>query len=200
MDLMAGLARTVGGAVTALRRRQELEEQLAIRSHALETSSAAMVWFTADRAEPTITPSAARLLAELREGPDILYRILRDTGTTEQTHRSYLVRLRDGAKDVLDCTVRAVPEQPGAEVLELTLETTGGRYVDDRLSSLSAREHDVAELVAAGLSDKQIAARLTLSLYTVRQHVKSIYTKLQISNRVHLTRMFLGRTASIDPL
>src|SRR5262245_38165045 len=44
----------------------------------------------------------------------------------------------------------------------------------DALAGLSPRENDVAALVAAGLSNKQIARRLSLSLATVKDHVHRI--------------------------
>lgn len=43
-------------------------------------------------------------------------------------------------------------------------------------------------LVAKGLSAKQIAARLTLSHRTVENHVQAALRKLQLANRVELTR------------
>ncbi|MER6824476.1 response regulator transcription factor [Streptosporangium sp. NPDC000563] len=48
---------------------------------------------------------------------------------------------------------------------------------------LTAREHEVLDLVAAGLSNGQIAARLFLSQKTVRNHVHAVLTKLQAADR-----------------
>ncbi|MGB8344332.1 MAG: LuxR C-terminal-related transcriptional regulator [Ktedonobacteraceae bacterium] len=48
---------------------------------------------------------------------------------------------------------------------------------------LSAREWDVLQLVAEGLSNQQIAEHLMLSLYTVKLHVKHLLTKLGATNR-----------------
>ncbi|HEX6800490.1 MAG TPA: LuxR C-terminal-related transcriptional regulator [Ktedonobacterales bacterium] len=48
---------------------------------------------------------------------------------------------------------------------------------------LSAREHDVLQLVAEGLSNQQIAGRLVLSLHTVKLHVKHLLAKLGATNR-----------------
>ncbi|MFZ2174671.1 MAG: LuxR C-terminal-related transcriptional regulator [Rhodococcus sp. (in: high G+C Gram-positive bacteria)] len=196
MDLMVAIANVVGGAVINLRRREALQQQVAMSRMALETSSAAVVYFSAGSIDPQWTPSATELVCELQEGADILYRILRDVGVTSSVlHRSYLVRLTNGAKDVLECTVRPVPGEPGAQVLELALETARPRFRSPALQSLSTREYDVAGLVAAGFSDREIAEELTLSLHTVRQHVKNIYNKLGICSRVHLTRMYHGMTS-----
>lgn len=48
---------------------------------------------------------------------------------------------------------------------------------------LSARESEILRLVAEGLSNKQIAARLTLSEHTVHRHVANILVKLRVSSR-----------------
>jgi DNA-binding CsgD family transcriptional regulator len=48
---------------------------------------------------------------------------------------------------------------------------------------LSARELEILHLVAAGLSDAQIAERLVLSQHTVHRHVANIRTKLRLPSR-----------------
>ena len=51
------------------------------------------------------------------------------------------------------------------------------------LSELSRREHEVLELVAAGLSNEEIAERLFLSTRTVERHLSNIYSKLRLSGK-----------------
>jgi pimeloyl-ACP methyl ester carboxylesterase/DNA-binding CsgD family transcriptional regulator len=50
-------------------------------------------------------------------------------------------------------------------------------------SALTAREHGVLELIAQGLDNAQIAARLELSEKTVRNHITSIFDKLGVESR-----------------
>ena len=58
---------------------------------------------------------------------------------------------------------------------------------------LTPREHDVLELLAEGLSNKGIAARLGISDQTVKFHVASICGKLGVANRTEAVRKALRR-------
>ena len=51
------------------------------------------------------------------------------------------------------------------------------------LSDLSEREREVLELVAAGMSNEQIAERLFLSTRTVERHLSNVYAKLRLSGK-----------------
>jgi predicted ATPase/serine/threonine protein kinase/DNA-binding CsgD family transcriptional regulator len=51
-------------------------------------------------------------------------------------------------------------------------------------AGLTAREVEVLRLVAQGLSNAQIAERLIISPYTVNAHMRSIYSKLEVSSRI----------------
>ncbi|MGN6699970.1 MAG: AAA family ATPase, partial [Thermomicrobiales bacterium] len=57
-----------------------------------------------------------------------------------------------------------------------------------RPAGLSAREVEVVRLVAEGLTNAQIAARLYLSPRTVDQHLRSIFNKLGVENRTAAAR------------
>ena len=52
--------------------------------------------------------------------------------------------------------------------------------------ALTPREAEILRLVAEGLGNKQIAARLGMSVTTVRTHLSSVYGKLQVKTRVEL--------------
>ncbi|MET7469726.1 response regulator [Micromonospora sp. NPDC005686] len=64
---------------------------------------------------------------------------------------------------------------------------------DDDAPRLTERETEVLRLVAKGLSYKQIADRLGLSHRTVQNHVQNTLGKLQLHNRVELTRYAIER-------
>ncbi|HRG78903.1 MAG TPA: LuxR C-terminal-related transcriptional regulator [Cyclobacteriaceae bacterium] len=48
---------------------------------------------------------------------------------------------------------------------------------------ISRREHDVLELMAKGLSNKEIADKLFVSLNTVKTHSSNLFLKLEVSRR-----------------
>jgi len=54
------------------------------------------------------------------------------------------------------------------------------------LPALTEREHDVLVLIAAGLSNERISARLHISVPTVKTHVRSLFHKTGATTRVQL--------------
>ena len=58
----------------------------------------------------------------------------------------------------------------------------------DQGAALSERERQILQLVADGLSNREIAEQLFLSRYTVESHVKRIYRKLAVSSRTMAVR------------
>ncbi|MFD4790628.1 response regulator [Streptomyces sp. NPDC058459] len=58
-----------------------------------------------------------------------------------------------------------------------------------RLASLTEREHAIAQAIADGLDNPSIAARLHIKVSTVKAHTTSLYTKLDVTNRVQIALM-----------
>jgi len=79
---------------------------------------------------------------------------------------------------------------------EETLRKLGGRPAQQRVSAgpLSAREMEVARLVAEGLSNPAIARRLYLSRPTVASHVAHILTKLGFASRAQIAAWVAGQS------
>lgn len=69
---------------------------------------------------------------------------------------------------------------------------------EPRDEQLTERETEVLKMVAKGLSYRQIAERLVLSHRTVQNHVQSTLRKLQMHNRVELTRYVIERGLDDD--
>ncbi len=70
--------------------------------------------------------------------------------------------------------------------LERRLADRARPLVGDPLRSLTARERDVAELVADGKSNHQVARALLMSTKTVEWNLSKIYRKVHVSSRTEL--------------
>jgi len=62
----------------------------------------------------------------------------------------------------------------------------------DLLRDLTDREREVADLLANGLSNAEIADALHLSIYTVKNHVSNILMKFQVQSRTELVALILS--------
>jgi len=61
------------------------------------------------------------------------------------------------------------------------------------LDVLSKREKEILEMISKGLLYKEISDALFISTETVRKHVRHIYDKLHVDNRVEAVNKFFGR-------
>jgi DNA-binding CsgD family transcriptional regulator len=66
-------------------------------------------------------------------------------------------------------------------------------------SGLTATERQVAELAAAGLTNREIAERMFISLRTTEANLSRIYRKLGVRSRAELARDFGARAAQARP-
>lgn len=69
-------------------------------------------------------------------------------------------------------------------IAKKVIRTFQDKSVSHHLSELTARENQVLQLVAEGLLIKEISDQLSLSNYTVKSHLKNIYTKLHVRNKI----------------
>nr|WP_064570169.1 response regulator transcription factor [Gordonia sp. LAM0048] len=116
-----------------------------------------------------------------------------------ETGQSIGYLLKSRVTDVGDFvdTIRRIAN--GASVMDPALihELVAARRRNDPLGALSAREREVLTLMAEGLSNSGIGRRLWITEGTVEKHVRSILTKLDLSEtaddhrRVRAVIMFL---------
>lgn len=72
------------------------------------------------------------------------------------------------------------------------------RSILERSKSLSQRERQVVEMVTAGMLNKQIAAKLNLSLITVKIYRRQVMDKMQAESLAELVKMW-ERIKALDP-
>jgi DNA-binding NarL/FixJ family response regulator len=82
-------------------------------------------------------------------------------------------------------------------VLLQTLLTSEGakEEAQDALSVLSAREREILECLAQGMTRAEIVERFTLSPHTVRTHIGHVLTKLEVHNT--LSAVSIARKAGL---
>ena len=103
---------------------------------------------------------------------------------------AYGFLLKDTSPDELVQTIRSVYADKLTLPQELTHILLGGKAAEEEPDSmqqdLTPRELDVLQCIAQGMSNKQVAQKLSVSTTTVRSHVSSMIRKLNVENRTQL--------------
>lgn len=97
--------------------------------------------------------------------------------------------LKDGVRTELLDAIRTVHN--GARHLNVSIAREISWHMDSE--RLSERECEVLSLAAGGNSNKHIAARLSLSEDTIKGYMKSIFSKLGVSDRTHAVTLAVRR-------
>jgi two-component system, NarL family, response regulator LiaR len=97
---------------------------------------------------------------------------------------SYLLKNISASKlaDAIRTTVSGLPTL-APEATQALLDPAGTEPAAQSLGSLTERELEVMNLMAKGLSNTEIAEKLNISIFTVKNHVSSILSKLGVSSR-----------------
>ncbi|HVH50073.1 MAG TPA: response regulator transcription factor [Candidatus Bathyarchaeia archaeon] len=89
--------------------------------------------------------------------------------------------------------VVAMPTEAATIVAASQNSAPDATSVEELLEPLTPREHEVLRLLALGLANKEIAARLRISEHTVKFHVASILGKLGATSRTEAVAIGLRR-------
>jgi non-specific serine/threonine protein kinase len=174
--------------IKGLRAKHELGDDLGI-AYALEV----LAWVAAgaDRFERTawLTGAADQLwhhTGKRLSGTEIMEEFHKravKAASDGLGERRFAALRAQGAAQPLDRVVAAAIGDAD-ELLrgQATAAPSGGEQ-----TGLTGREQEIAALVASGLSNREIAAKLVISKRTVDAHVEHIFAKLGISSRVQLT-------------
>lgn len=104
------------------------------------------------------------------ENPDTMYQAFLQGGYS-YIPKTYL--------NVLPRTIHYLHDNP---VSNLMMKTVQEKVKEFRLTDLTYTERSVFNLLRQGIKPKEIAVNLSISLYTVRSHIKNVLKKLDINN------------------
>jgi DNA-binding CsgD family transcriptional regulator len=120
-----------------------------------------------------------------------------EQGRTELLYGEWLRRARERLEARLHLRraadlFRQVGVPPWEDRAEAELRATGEtarRRDPSTLDELTPQETQIAGLVAAGMTNRQIAGQLYLSPRTIDYHLRKVFTKLGLTSRTELVRM-----------
>ncbi|MCC7322001.1 MAG: response regulator transcription factor, partial [Rubellimicrobium sp.] len=95
---------------------------------------------------------------------------------------------------VLPAAIRLI--RSGAFYMPAAPEAAEADPAGGATRSLSEHEQEIMHLVQSGLTNKEIARRLSTTEVRVKMHLRAIYTKLGAKNRAHATTILRGRGMS----
>lgn len=109
-----------------------------------------------------------------------------------------LWQVRSGTRILLlECAspgeVPVAPHRAEKMLHEFARKTTEAKESVEQEERLSAREAEIIGFVAQGLTNRDIAARLTLSENTIKYHLKNILQKLHLRNRAQAVAFAMQR-------
>ena len=123
-------------------------------------------------------PATAALMVTMFGDDDAVFAAIRAGA------RGYLVK--GAGPEEIERAVRAVANGEvilGPPVAQRAAAVFSVRWSATPFANVTEREGEVLELLARGMDNPSIARRLNLSEKTVRNHVSSIFTKLQVGDR-----------------
>lgn len=139
-----------------------------------------------DEAQLRNAQQLARIALELGGTPVVV--IGREAGETREAGRSMPIAMQtlpaQATIDDLICSLRRATRRSN---LPLAMDTTQ--------RTLSPREQETVALIGAGLSNREIAERLGVSVATVKNHVHHLLTKLHARSRWHAAACASERTS-----
>jgi DNA-binding CsgD family transcriptional regulator len=143
---------------------------------------------------PVLAASAAALAVE--DGPtlDRVAAAFEDLGALLLAAEAAAAAARAHRAAARDGRANASQERAAALAAACQGASTPGLGPDVLVSTLSAREREVAMLAVARTSSREIGARLGLSVRTVDNHLGRVYAKLGVSSRSQLAALLRART------
>lgn len=202
--MLGTIGNLVGLAVGSMAERDGLLSERDQLLEAFETSEQATVLSDTGTGMRRMNAAAQQILATLvPDKPEVFFEeLMAAARTRDGLCQLYRCQVSVGG-ELRQLTLRNRPDASNArDVLVSILQLSrpaSGRLPDHLSRLLSKREAEVAGEAALGLADDEIARKLFLSPYTVKQHLKSTYRKVGVHSRVELTREALNFDQDLPP-
>jgi len=144
------------------------------------------------------TSQRSVLLIAARRRPGTADHAGADTSRTRVLQRAVEVRVR--GLDVRSAVVEASRMDGTPDLLAVTVHAVGPRQILDLFClacGLTRREHEVVAVVVDGLDTRAIAKRLSISHYTVKEHLQSTFGKVGVNSRLELTTRIIAHARKL---
>ena len=141
------------------------------------------------------TPDARILLLTMHAREELVVRAFREGAT------GYALKEQSGPELIEAVTTVARGERyvaPQLRTARLAKLLAAGRGAEGPLSLLSRREREVFDLLARGFSNKEMGARLFLSVKTIETHRTRIFRKLNVHSIADLIRLAAREGAILE--
>lgn len=138
-----------------------------------------------------LQPNVQVLALTMHEGEDYFFKILAAGAAGYVLKRAAANDLLAAVHTVAQGEVFLYPSLAKKLVADYVGRIEGQEHDTRAAVGLTAREHEVLSHIASGLSNREIAERLTVSLSTVQTHYAHIIEKLNLRNRTELVKYAL---------
>ncbi|HEY0947496.1 MAG TPA: response regulator transcription factor [Opitutaceae bacterium] len=126
-----------------------------------------------------LLPSVQIIMVTVYQDPDRIFAALRVGACGYLLKRSTPEEIVAAIRDVQQGGVPMTGDIARKVIAQFREQSVASAEVE----SLSAREREVLELVSQGFSNKEIAARLCVTVEAIRWHLKNTYHKLHVNTR-----------------
>lgn len=123
-------------------------------------------------------PRCQVMMLTVYEEPEKIFQAL-CAGATGYLHKQTpLLKIKEAVISLLE---GGAPMSPG--IARKVVAYFNPRSTEDLVEKLTPREAQALQAIEEGLTNKEVAIRLGISLETVKTHIKNIYQKLEVNNR-----------------
>ena len=180
-----------GDGRDAVRLARELQPDVVV----MDLAMPGMDGMEATRAIKQTSPQTHVLALTVHESDEYFFRVLQAGASGYVLKRAAASELLSAVRAVARGEVflfPAVAKKLLADYL-IRAQNRDERETRDLYAGLTAREHEILTLIAEGLTNREIAERLMLSLSTVQTHYTHILEKLNLQNRAELIKYAIRR-------